>query len=126
MVYGGVVLGMAVFFAGTPARAEQKFEPKQVIGGANGKWKQAIEDKPILRIDCQVERVSGGDDVFINFRFADDGKTFPGGKRFPVNKDQRIKVEVPGNGVRSGGKPLVVNAYNGQVRLVSVVVHFQE
>jgi hypothetical protein len=25
----GVVLGMAVFFAGTPARAEQKFEPKQ-------------------------------------------------------------------------------------------------
>ena len=122
----GVAAGMAMVCLAMPARAEQKFEPKLVIGEAIGKWKQQIQDKPIERIDCQVERVSGGDDVFINFRFGDDGKAFPGGKRFAVNKSQRMKIEVPGHGIRSGGKPLVVNAYQGTVRLVVMTIHYKE
>ena len=74
----------------TAGRAEQKFHPNRRDQLPDREVEsQALNEKPLARIDCQVVRVSGGDDTFINFRFGDDGKTFPGGKRFAVNKSGR-------------------------------------
>ena len=109
----------------TPAMAEQRFQPNVVISPQTGKWTQPIQNRPVSRIDCQVDRVSGGDDTYINFRFGNDGHTVPGGKRFYLTKDGRTKLRIPLDGMSPNGKPLVVNAYNGSVKIVFVTVHFQ-
>ena len=36
-----------------------------------------------------------------------------------------MKISVPAAGMKPNGKPLVINAYNGSVKLVYVTVHFQ-
>ena len=118
-------LFMLGFISVTTAEAEQKFKPNVVISSQTGKWKQAINEKPVKKIDCQVVRVSGGDDTFINFRFGDDGKTFPNGQRFQVTKSDRMKFSVPGNGIQPNGKPLVINAYKGSVKITHVTGHYQ-
>lgn len=109
----------------TTGHAQQKFFPDVVISSQTGKWKQAVNEKPVKQIDCQVVRVSGGDDTYINFRFGDDGKTFPGGKRFYVTKSERMKFSVPANGVSPNGKPLVINAYKGSVKITHVTVIYK-
>jgi len=127
MNYRVCALALAALVAfGATARAEQKFHPGVVISPQTGKWKQAINEKPVTRIDCQVVRVSGGDDTFINFRFGDDGQAFPGGQRFYVKQTDTLKLKIPANGIRPNGKPLVVNAYNGSVKILHLTVHYQD
>ncbi len=109
----------------TPAVAKQKFHPQVTISSQTGKWKQAINEKPVVRIDCQIIRISGGDDTYINFRFGDDGNTFPSGKRFHLTSDKQTQLKVPVNGMSPNGEPLVINAYNGSVKIVVVTVHYQ-
>ena len=109
----------------TTTFAAQTFTPGMTISSAMGKWKQAINERPIARIECKVIRESGGNDTFINFRFGDDGQTIPGGKRYYLKSGGEILIDVPILGMAPGGKPLVINAYNGKVKLVSVTVHFQ-
>lgn len=122
LVVGLVALG--IWAVAPDGWAQQKFQPNATISSQTGKWKQAIQEKPVKRVDCQVERVSGGDDTYINFRFGDKGKTFPDGKRYYLTKSGRIKLQVPANGVSPGGQPLVINAYNGTVKIVYVTVAF--
>ena len=107
------------------AGGKQKFEPNQEISSKTGKWKSAIREQPVKMIGCTVKRVSGGDDTYINFRFGDDGSTFPAGQRFYLTTDERVSLKVPANGQLPGNKPLVINAYNGTVKIIYITVHFQ-
>jgi hypothetical protein len=123
---GIIGMVMAGVIAGSALAEEQKFEPRMDISPQTGKWKQAVKEKPIQRIDCTVRRIAGGEDTFINFRFGDDGTTFPGGKRFYLTDDKQTSLKIPIDGMTPGNKPLVINAYNGTVKILYVTIHYRE
>jgi hypothetical protein len=119
-----VTLGLCV--ALNPLYAE-KYTPKKVLGdGKDGRvfanYEQAINAKPVKEIHAIAEQVSGGADTYINVRFG-DGNTLENGRRIPiVGKKSRVKWTV--GGVSANGKPMVIKAYNGEVRLIWVeIIH---
>ena len=126
LVRAGIIgLLMMVVVTGMARAEEQKFQPKIDISSQTGKWKQAIKEKPIQRVDCTIQRVAGGDDTYINFRFGDNGKTFPGGKRFHLTDNKHTSLKIPLDGMTAGNQPLVINAYNGTVKILYVTIHYR-
>ena len=111
-------------------QAEQQFEPKLDLsdgkdGRPNVRWKQQVQERPIAKVAVQVWRVSGGDDTFINLRYGDKGDTFENGKRVYLKDDKKQRVEFQVNGEAPNGRPLVLIAYNGVVKLRWVGVYYQ-
>lgn len=111
------------------AIAEQQFEPRLDISDGKGgrpfaKWVQHAQEKPIKKVAFQVWRVSGGDDTFINLRFGDEN-TVENGKRVYLKNNEKQRVEFNIGGRAPGGKPLVLNAYNGVVKVRWVGVYYQ-
>lgn len=110
--------------------AGQEFDVNMDISdGKDGrpfaKWIQGIKDKPVDRVNVVVKKVSGGDDTFINIRFGEDGQTLDNSKRAHITNDEKQKVKFVVGGQSAGGKPLVINAYNGVVKIKRVIVQYK-
>ncbi|MCB0345223.1 MAG: hypothetical protein KDD66_08890 [Bdellovibrionales bacterium] len=127
-----VVFGIGTLFV-TAASADSNVESLQVNSttgdGRNGrtfaKWSHVPQDRPIEQIRITLSRVSGGDDTFVNLRF-DGGDTFENGKRVSVRGGKALTTGVWSlGGQRAGGKALVLNAYNGEVRIGRVDIQYQ-
>ena len=122
---------LSFFFLALPANAttSDSFQVNQVLGdGKNGntwsQWSQPVNNGTITVVRAEVKRVKGGNDTFINLRFG-SGQAFGNGKQTFLTHDKyqtvRWNVNQSGN-----GKPLVMNAYNGEVLLRNVVVVYAD
>lgn len=126
-----------VFFVSLPLAAAQvvsglgradSFLVNQIISdGKNGRtwgqWKQVVREQEVRMVTAVVQRQSGNDDTFVNLRFEGE-PTFEGGKRIYLRNDREQSVQWDVSGKVPDGKPLVLNAYNGEVLLKSVHVYF--
>jgi len=119
-------LGLALAPLQSLAKVIQKFEPKNIIGdGKNGrvfkKFSQPLRERNIHKIRAVLERRSGGDNCYVNLRFG-DGDAFEKGRRVYIRTDKRVTETWIIN--RSPlGKPLVMNAYNGEVYVRLIDTH---
>lgn len=116
--------------AGLNVQAEQEFKPNVDLSDGKGgrpfkKWVQTVKERPVKKVAVNVQRTSGGDDTFINLRFGDKGKTFENGKRVYLKSGEKRRVEFLVNTETPNGRPLVLNAYNGVVKLRWVGVYYQ-
>lgn len=110
---------------GSAAGEIQTFRPDLTISdGRDGrvfaKCFTVCQEKPITRVTAKVSRLAGGGDTYINARFGKDGKAFNGGKRIPVLSERPIEVTWTVPEQVPAGRPIVINAYNGTVRVHDV------
>jgi hypothetical protein len=114
-----------------PQHAEgqlSQFSPNIILSdGKDGRvwqqWKQSINNSPISSIVAQVQKVSGGNDTFVNLRFGNDN-ALENGRQFFVGNGARTTLTWNLNGAIANGKPLVMNAYKGEVRLLYLKINF--
>jgi len=123
-VAGILLAGMSL-----PAIAAQVFEPNVVISdGKEGrpwaKWSQPIKEHPVKQVIAVLRRESGGDDTFVNLRFGDGGQAFEGGRRVHLKSNKKQKVVWQVHNEEPNGRPLVMNAYHGTVRVLGVSIHY--
>jgi hypothetical protein len=109
---------------------KQDLKPNIVIsdGKSGRKWGQfneKIQERRVQKVGLVITRVSGGDDTFVNMRFGKDGVTFDGSKREYLKDAKRHEVWWNVNEAPKG-RPLVINAYNGEVKLEIVSIAFAE
>ncbi|MBN1270376.1 MAG: hypothetical protein JXB04_12365 [Kiritimatiellae bacterium] len=89
-----------------------------------GQWKQPVKEAPVKRVGARVRSLSGSNKTFINARFGRKGTTFENGRRVYLPPGQEMDVVWNVGGQMPGGQPLIINAYDGQVLLVTVVVDY--
>lgn len=100
---------------------------KEIGDGKNGRrfgnWTQSVREDPIESVTVSLRRSSGGNDTYVNLRFQGSG-TFENGRRVYLTdtRDQSITWNVGGKSPQ--GRPLVLNAYNGEVQVDRVAVAF--
>lgn len=110
-------------------QANETFRVGQVLGdGKSGrayaKWSQRIQDRGVESVMAVVRRQSGGNGTYVNLRYGDDS-TFENGKRVYLKDNRSQSVSWNVGGQAPGGRPLVLNAYDGEVVLESVEVRYQ-
>jgi hypothetical protein len=123
----------AALLAVLPASAKEhkhEFKPRATLGDGKkghawGQFSEKVEERHISRIAMTVTRKAGGDDTFLNVRFGKDGATLDGSKREYLKSNDRAILEWRVN-QKPGGKPVVVNAYNGEVFVENVVVFYDD
>ncbi len=94
-------------------------------GRAFAKWTHVPQNKPIETIRITLSRVSGGNDTFVNLRF-EGGPALENGKRINVLGGKALTTGSWSlGGKSSNGKALVLNAYNGEVRVGRVTIEYQ-
>ena len=110
------------------SQTEAFYNAGVVIGdGKDGRvwknWQQAITDKPVHQIQIRLRRSSGSKETYVNLRFV-GGEAFENGKRFNLidNAERVLRWNV--NGVKPAGKELLLNAYKGEVYVVSATVKY--
>lgn len=122
---------LSVVFATASLFAETRNLPGgQTIGdGKNGrtysKWSANLGDEQVNRVTVRLRKKSGGNDAYVNLRFG-DGQTFENGKREYLADNSSRSVSWNVGGQRSGGQPLMLLAYNGEVIVESVSVDIQD
>lgn len=122
---------LSVVFAATSLFAETRNLPGgQTIGdGKNGrtysKWSANLGDEQVNRVTIRLRKKSGGNDAYVNLRFG-DGQTFENNKREYLTDNSSRSVSWNVGGQRSGGQPLMLLAYNGEVIVESVSVDIQD
>jgi len=77
----------------------------------------------VASVTAVVQRIGGGADTFINLRYGRDGHTFDGGKRVFLKDGRTHQVHWNVN-ESPHGRQLVMNAYKGTVRVVSVEIRY--
>jgi hypothetical protein len=103
----------------------EQFEPKMVCGdGKDGRrwaqFNQVLPDFTYYEVRVKMRRVSGGNETFVNLRFGRDGQTLDGSKRVYLRDDKVVEETWRFDRIRPGNKPLVLNAYNGEVEVLRV------
>ncbi len=119
--------------AAAPAFAKEhkhEFKPNTNFGDGKGgrvfkQFNEKVEERHISRIAMTVSRRSGGEDTFLNVRFGREGATLDGSKREYLKNDKRTILEWKVN-QKPGGKPVIVNAYNGEVFVENVVIFYED
>lgn len=112
------------------AESKTEFTPNQLVGhGKNGfawgQWNQRLKEKPVREVRIRLQRLKGGDNAYVNLRFGRKGQTLDGGKRVYLKDGKSVLVTWKVGGVAPGGQPLILNAYNGEVRATNVTVIYQ-
>lgn len=108
----------------------QSMVVNQTIGdGKNGrsfaKWTYSPENRPIESISIVMSRVNGGEDTFVNLRF-EGGEALENGKRVHVRGGKSLTTGTwTVSGQQAKGRPLALNAYNGEVRVGRVTINYQ-
>lgn len=100
------------------------FKVRQLLQSGSG-WKKAIPEGRVDSIEAVLRRESGSTDTFVNLRF-EGNETFENGKRVQIDwrNDRVVSWDVAG--ARSEGRPLVLNAYNGNIYVEEIRVHYQD
>lgn len=89
------------------------------------KWIQQLANRPVQRVSV-VCRLQSGGSGFINLRFGENGNTFEGGKREYVRGGGLSTYSFDVAGETPEGRPLVLNAYDGEVYVESVEVIYAD
>ena len=100
----------------------------EISDGKNGRlwnqWSRAVGSETVLRVFATVKKVSGGNDTFINLRWG-NGSAFENGKQVFLQNNKPFTAQWSVN-QRANGRPLVLNAYNGVVAIISVKVVYSD
>lgn len=118
-------------FVATFAQAQtREFRSNQVIGdGKEGrsfaKWQGEIGNAAVGKVTVKLQKRSGGSDTYVNLRFGDDD-TLEGGKRQYLNDNSFQTISWDVGGEQSKNRPLILNAYNGEVLIELIKVDFIE
>lgn len=124
-------LGSSLFLTLSDAAAgggKQKFPVNLVLSDGKGgrvwrQWRQQIPEKNVQSVSVVLSRVSGGNDTFVNLRYG-SGQTFENGKQIFLQDNSTKTVSWNVGGVPPRGQPLVLNAYKGEVKVISVTVDY--
>ncbi len=92
---------------------------------ANSGMKLDIPNVPVESVEAVVRRESGTTDTFVNLRF-EGSETFENGRRAQVDWSNSRPIVWNLDGARPEGRPLVLNAYNGNVHVDEIRVRFRE
>ena len=87
-----------------------------------GQFSQILPEKAYYQAKVKMRRVSGGDDTFVNLRFGKDGATLDGSKRVYLKSGDTVEETWTFDRTVPNGKPLILNAYNGEVEVFRVLV----
>lgn len=122
-----VALFVCLLMTGSVLLAESKAEysPNVVAGdGKNGnawgQWVQNVKDAPVKEVRMRLKHLKG-DKVYVNLRFK-GGNALDGGKRVYLEPGKDLKVTWNVGDQNPNGKPLVLNAYDGEVKVLKVAV----
>ncbi|MDF3130276.1 hypothetical protein P0Y35_13795 [Kiritimatiellaeota bacterium B1221] len=107
------------------AESKAEYSPNVVVGdGKNGnawgQWEKSVKDAPVKEVRMRVKHIKG-DKAYINLRFK-GGDALDGGKRIYLTPGKEAKVSWNVGGQHPNGKPLVLNAYDGEVKILKVAV----
>ena len=80
-------------------------------------WKQPIPEKAVKEVVIWLRRETGSNKTFVNLRFGREGQTMDGGKRVYLKDGNWKEVRWNGAGWVPNGKPMILNTYNGSVRV---------
>ena len=105
----------------------EQYKPNTVISdGKNGRrwgqFNQTLPEKAYYQAKVQMKRVSGGNDTYVNLRFGRDGQTLDGAKRVYLKSNDIVEETWTFDRTVPNGKPLILNAYNGEVEVLRVLV----
>lgn len=120
---------LAGFLVARPVEAKkdnvEQFEPRVVCGDGKdgrrwGQFNQVLPDFTYYEVRVKMRRVSGGNDTFVNLRFGREGQTLDGSKRVYLRDDKVFEEVWRFDRIRPNDKPLILNAYNGEVEVLRV------
>lgn len=105
----------------------QEFYCKVNIGdGKDGRiWKrceQPIKEHHVDLVKTKVRRLKGDANTYINLRFGKDGKAVENGRRVYLADDKEVVIVWKVNEAPRG-RPIVINAYNGEVHVRWITTH---
>lgn len=111
-----------------PSSRGESIRVGQIIGdGKDGrafaKWSYLTKGHPIVSIDVTVRKRAGGKNAYLNLRFGKD-KTLDNAKRAYLKDNSTQTFTWNIGGKRSRGRPLILNAYNGEVEVISANVTY--
>ena len=112
------------------AESKAEYAPNVVAGdGKNGnvwaQWTQTVKEAPVKEVRIRLQRVKGNEKTFVNLRFGKKGQTLDGSKRVYLADGKEVVITWNVGGVSPGGQPLVLNAYDGEVKILKVAVIHQ-
>lgn len=86
-------------------------------------WREHLQEKGVQSVLVVLRKQSGGSDTFVNLRYGGNS-TFENGKQVFLtnNIQQTVSWNVKGEFPR--GRPLVLNAYKGEVFVSQVIVQY--
>ncbi|HMO49705.1 MAG TPA: hypothetical protein PKE26_02610 [Kiritimatiellia bacterium] len=125
-IYRMMLLALAVMAFAMPVEAKKdkvdEYKPNAVYGDGKGgrRWgqfNQALPEKVYYQVKVKMRRVSGGDDTFVNLRFGKEGQTLDGSKRVYLKSNDWVEEIWRFDRTTPGAKPLILNAYNGEVEV---------
>lgn len=90
------------------------------------KWIQQLPNRPVQRVTIVCSLQSGGAGTFVNLRYGENGNAFEGGKREYVRGGGLSTISWNVGGETPEGRPLVLNAYDGEVYVESVEVSYAD
>ena len=100
----------------------------EISDGKDGRpwnqWSRAVGSETVLRVFATVKKVSGGNDTFINLRWA-NGSAFENGKQVFLRDNKPFTAQWSVN-QRANGRPLVLNAYKGVVAILNIKVVYSD
>ena len=108
---------------------QEQYIIKQTLSdGKNGRaysqWSQQIRQQGVTKVTAKLQKLSGSSDTYVNLRFG-SGKTFENGRRTYLNDEGETTVSWNVGGKSPREKPLVLNAYHGEVLLHSIDVYYK-
>lgn len=109
------------------AESKTEYAPNVVAGhGKNGfawgQWTQTVKEAPVKEVRMRLQRIKGGDNAYVNLRFGRKGQALDGGKRVYLKDGKEVVVTWNVGGTSPGGQPLILNAYNCEVKVMKVAV----
>lgn len=118
-----VMMGCSALYAESKA----EYAPKMVIGdGKNGnvwgQWSQTVKEASVKEVHVHLHRVKGSENTYVNLRFGKKGQALDGAKRVYLKDTKAVWVRWNVGNTAPGGKPLILNAYDGEVKVNKVVV----
>lgn len=113
---------------GGALQSNESFQVGRTLGDGNdgrtfAKWTQNIKEQGVTTVIASLRRQSGGSGTYVNLRYGNDG-TFENGKRVYLKDNRPQSVSWSVGGEKPNGRPLVLNAYDGEVVLDSVEVRY--
>ncbi|MFT5125861.1 MAG: hypothetical protein ACI9TH_004067 [Kiritimatiellia bacterium] len=105
----------------------EEYKPNVTLGdGKDGRvwkqWIQATKEAPVSEVRAKLRKVKGGPDCYLNLRFGKDGTTLDNSKRITLADEKVVTVSWNVGNVSPNGKPLIINAYKGEVLVEYITV----